>query len=118
MRQKSRSLIVGTVIIALCVLFFSAWVGAQTVRSFDGDKGLDLTTCNPETNRCRRQPEMDVAVNGKQVVQVTRQNVNVYDYSGKLLRSTPMSDVIRSAGLDPVPPARDAEAARRGGKGP
>ena len=46
---------------------------AQTlVRSFDGDKGMDLAACKPETMFCGRQPEMDVAVNGKQVVQVTR----------------------------------------------
>ena len=47
---------------------------------------------------------MDVAANGKQVVQVTWQNVRIYDYNGRLLHSTPMATLIRNAGLNPVPP--------------
>jgi len=56
---------------------------------------------------------MDVAVNGKQVVQVTRQNVLVFDYSGKLLRSTSMIDFVRNAGLEPMvaAPKQPARAA-------
>jgi hypothetical protein len=52
---------------------------------------------------------MNVGANGTRVVQVTWQNVRVYDYAGRLLRSTPMSTFVRDAGLDPMPP---------GGKGP
>ena len=40
------------------------------------------------------------------MVQVTWQNVRVYDYTGHLLRSTPMTTCIRNAGLDPIPPER------------
>ncbi len=75
---------------------------AQTITSFDGDRGPGLAVCksdNPPTH-CDRA-EMDVAASGKQVVQVTWQNVNVYDTSGKLLKSTPLSTLIRNAGLDP-----------------
>ncbi len=79
---------------------------AQTVESFDGDSGIPWTECKMETNRCWRQPEMDVSVDGKHVVQVTRQNMNVYDYAGKLQRSSTMIDVIRAAGLDPMPPVQ------------
>jgi hypothetical protein len=52
---------------------------------------------------------MNVAASGRQVVQVTWQNVRIYDYRGKLLRSTPLATFVRNAGLDPMPPA---------GKGP
>jgi hypothetical protein len=77
---------------------------AQTVvRSFDGDKGMDLATCNRDVVRCTRQPEPNVAADGSRVVQVTVNNVNVYDYGGKLLRSTPFRQFIRDAGLDPNP---------------
>jgi len=103
----------GLVVFFLCSQLPYSVASAQTiVRSFDGDKGMDLATCKPETMRCRRQPEMDAAVNGRQVVQVTRQDVNVYDYSGKLVRSTPMTEFIRNAGLDPMAPAS------QGGLGP
>jgi len=102
--------------VAMFLFVSPAWVGAQTIRSFDGDKGLDLKDCNLETNRCRRQPEMDVAVNGKQVVQVTRQNVLVFDYSGKLLRSTSMIDFVRNAGLEPMSPPPKQPS--QGGRGP
>jgi len=79
-------------IFVLCLICFALPPRAQAiVRSFDAAKGLDLETCNLETMRCKRQPEMDAAVNGKQVLQVTRQDVNRYDYGGKRLRSTPMS---------------------------
>jgi len=80
-------------------------MAAQTiVRSFNGDQGKSLATCDLGKTRCGRQPEMNVASNGKQLVQVTWQNVNVYDYNGKLLRSTPMSDFIAHAGLNPKTP--------------
>lgn len=89
---------------ALCLLL-PALAGAQTiVRSFNGDRGKSLATCEPGKTRCGRQPEMNVASNGRQLVQVTWQNVNVYDYNGKLLRSTSMSDFIARAGLNPKTP--------------
>ncbi len=50
------------------------------------------------------RPEMDAAVNGKQLVQVTWQNVRIYDYNGHLLQSVPMPEFIRKAGLNPIPP--------------
>lgn len=53
---------------------------------------------------------MDAAVNGKQVVQVTWQNVSVYDYAGKPLRVTPMEEFIRKAGLNPIPHERRGRA--------
>src|ERR1051326_4011762 len=79
------------------------------VRSFDGDKGVAFSDCQPDKTRCGRQPESNVAANGSVVVQVTWQNLRVYDYSGKLLRSTPMSEFVKKAGLDSEPKA---------GKGP
>lgn len=71
------------------------------VRSFNGDQGAGLPSCqaNPQ---CGRQPEMNVAANGRQVVQITRQSVLSYDYNGKLLRSTPLAEFVRGAGLDPM----------------
>ena len=72
------------------------------LHSFDGDSGPGLTACQTLKGHCDR-PDMDVAVNGTQVVQVTWQNVRVYDYSGHLLHSTPTGDLVRSAGLDPLP---------------
>jgi hypothetical protein len=75
---------------------------AQTVTSFDGDRGPGREVCRSATPpiHCDRA-EMDVATNGKQVVQVTWQNVNVYDTTGKLLKSTPLAALIRTTGLDP-----------------
>jgi hypothetical protein len=78
---------------------------AQVITSFDGDRGPGEAVCksrNPPIH-CDRA-EMDVAASGKQVVQVTWQNVNVYDTTGKLLKSTPLHALIRNAGLDPDPP--------------
>lgn len=92
--------------ILLCVASASA---QKIIQQFDGDKGVEFSQCHPETTRCGRQPEMTVAVNGKQVVQVTWQNVSVFDYSGKLLRVTPAAEFVKNAHLDPEPP---------GGKGP
>src|SRR5690349_19198660 len=74
---------------------------AQTVvRSFDGDTGVELSACDETKSHCKRYPEADVGVNGKYVVQVTRQNVLVHDYSGKLLRSTPLAEFVKSAGVE------------------
>ena len=88
----------------LCLLLAAAATQAQTiVQSFDGDRGPGLAACEAGHGHCDR-PEMDVAVNGKQVVQVTWQNVLIYDYSGHLVRSTPMAEFVRKAGLDPTPP--------------
>jgi len=95
---------------SVLILLFPASLAAQrVVRSFDGDKGVEFSICHPETTRCGRQPEMGVAADGKHVVQVTWQNVLVFDYKGKLQRSTPTADFVKAANLDPNPP---------GGKGP
>lgn len=90
-----------------CVLLLldSAIANAQTiVRSFDGDKGVDLAACNPGTARCARQPEPNAGADGTHVVQVTVNNINVYDYRGKLRRSTPFRAFVRDAGLNPEAP--------------
>jgi hypothetical protein len=92
------------VVLALCFAGVSP-AGAQTiVRSFSGDTGPEQEHCNPDELTCGRQAEMMAAANGKQVVQVTWQHVNVYDYSGKLLQSTMLPDFIRKAGLVPKKP--------------
>jgi len=89
----------------LSLLLLAAAAQAQTiVQSFDGDKGPGLAACEAGHGHCDR-PEMDVGVNGKQVVQVTWQHVRIYDYSGRLVQSTPIADFVRKAGLDPTPPA-------------
>ena len=98
-----NSEIVARLLLVAWWLMFTAAAPAQTiVRSFDGDSGPGLAACQL-FNHCDR-PEMDVGVNGKQVVQVTWQYVRVYDYSGHLLKSTPMSTFISDAGLNPIPP--------------
>ena len=89
---------------ALSILWPVDAPAQKVIRAFDGDKGIDLAACRPETTRCGRQPEMGVAANGTQVVQVTWQNMLVFDYSGKLLRSTPLAEFIKAANLDPNPP--------------
>jgi hypothetical protein len=86
-----------------CLLLPAALATGQTIgHSFDGDSGPGLAVCETGVTHCGF-PDMNAAVNGKQVVQVTWQNVRVYDYSGRLLRSTPMSEFIRNAGLNPIP---------------
>jgi hypothetical protein len=68
--------------------------GAFTIlHSFDGDFASSATG--------RGKPEMNVAANGTQVAQVTWQNVNIYDYSGTLVKTTPLPQLITSAGLNP-----------------
>jgi hypothetical protein len=93
---------------ALCLLFAAGAAIAQSVvQSFDGDSGAGLAVCETGRTHCGF-PDMNAAVNGKQVVQVTWQNVSVFDYSGHLLRATPLATFFRDAGLDPVPIARGA----------
>ena len=89
----------------LCLFFSTGVASAQTVtRSFEGDAGPEQERCNPEEVTCGRQAEMMAAANGKHVVQVTWQHVNIYDYNGKLLHSTMLPDFVRKAGLDPKRP--------------
>src|SRR5271157_1468918 len=102
MNRNSQFLTRRSLTIALCLLFLARVASAQTVvRSFDGDKGPGLATCETGVSHCGLA-EMDVATNGKQVVQVTWQNVRVYNKKGRLLQSTPMTTFIRNAGLNPV----------------
>jgi len=87
----------------LSLLLPVAAMRAQTIlQSFDGDRGPGLAACESGHGHCDR-PEMNAGVNGRQVVQVTWQNVRIYDYKGRLLQSTPMAEFIRKAGLDPTP---------------
>ena len=103
-RRTRKRLTLGVLVTALSMLSLQGAVRAQTVSSFEGDRGPGAAVCkaNGAPIHCDRA-EMDVAASGRQVVQVTWQNVNVYNSTGKLLKSTPLSTVIRDAGLDPNP---------------
>jgi len=65
--------------------------GGNATIQFDGDSG----TGNPPTYK--DHPDMAVAANGTQVVETTGQHINVYNYSGNLLASTPISSFIANA---------------------
>jgi hypothetical protein len=102
-----------TLIVTCHLLLVGIAAGAQpTVRSFDGDKGPGLAACEANNTHCGRQSETNVGASGNQVVQITWQNVAVYDKSGKLLRSMPVTTFIRNAGLDPMPPPAKKGASR------
>ncbi len=101
--------------VTVCLVGIASLAKAQlVVRSFDGDQGPQQEKCKPEELRCGRQAEMMAAANGKQVLQVTWQHVNVYDYNGKQLRSIPLPEFIRKAGLDPNPVPRRAGVTDKG----
>jgi len=104
MNRKSNILIGQPLVSVLCLLSSVAATAQTIVHSFDGDSGPSLAQCQAGPSNCGRQPEMNVAANGKQVIQSTWQNVRVYDYGGTLLKSTSLADFIRKAGLDPMPP--------------
>jgi hypothetical protein len=72
------------------------------VRSFDGDTGPGLAACTASPPHCGL-PEMNVASSGTQVVQITWQNVTVFDACGNVLQTTPLTTLITSAagGLSP-----------------
>src|SRR5579872_4547555 len=100
--RKSKFLGRRRMAVALCLFFSAGLAAARTiVQSFDGDSGPGLAACQSGLTHCDR-PEMNVGTNGKQVVQVTWQNVRVYDTSGRLLESTPMATFVRKAGINPV----------------
>lgn len=85
-------------------LLSSLPLASQTIlHSFDGDAGPGLAACQSLKGHCDR-PDMDVAVNGSQVVQATWQNIRVYDSTGRLLHTTPTADLIRNSGLAPLNP--------------
>jgi hypothetical protein len=65
-------------------------VGNATVQ-FDGDAGVG----NPPAYK--DHPDMSVGASGTQIVETTGQNINVYSYSGSLLKSTAISSLIGSA---------------------
>ncbi len=74
--------------------------GAPVAISFDGDHGPGLAVCQSASPPAHcGLPEMNVAANGTQVVQITWQHVSVYDYAGTLLSATPLPALITSAGL-------------------
>jgi hypothetical protein len=96
---------------ALCLLFSAMAAPAQSIlHSFDGDRGPGLATCESGVTHCDI-PEMNVGASGKQVVQVTWQNVRIYNKDGRLLQSTPTATFIRKAGLNPVPNQRNPNPA-------
>jgi hypothetical protein len=100
-----RTLADTAIVATVCLVFTSFPAGAEAiVRSFDGDTGPEQGHCNPEVVNRGRQAEMMAAVDGKHVVQVTWQHVNIYDYKGKLLHSTLLPDFIKKAGLEPKRP--------------
>ena len=103
MSPRKGNLALRGLLTAFCWLFAAASAMAQTiVHSFDGDSGPGIAVCQTGVAHCGF-PDMDASVNGTQVVQVTWQNVRIYDYNGHLLRSTPMTTFIRNAGLNPIP---------------
>lgn len=61
------------------------------IIQFDGDTGAG----NPPAYK--DHPDMAVAANGTQVVETSGQNINVYNYSGTLVKSTPISSFIANA---------------------
>src|SRR5712691_11202627 len=103
MNQSKEMPTAGLLTLAVCLLCPVRAAAQTIVQSFDGDSGPGLAACQSGVTHCDR-PEMDVAVNGKQVAQVTWQSVRIYDYNGRLLASTPMTEFVRRAGLDPIPP--------------
>jgi hypothetical protein len=95
-----------TAVLSVSAVLLAAVADGQTVvRSFDGDIGPGAAACDAGRTHCG-WPDMSVGVNGRQVVQVTWQNIRTYDYAGELLRSTPMERFIGDAGLDPIPAPR------------
>ena len=104
--MKKQVRIVWSLVIPVCLGFSDATATAQPiVRSFEGDRGPGLAVCQTGVSHCGF-PDMDAAVNGKQVVQVTWQNVRVYGYDGHLIQSTPLTKFMGDAGLNPIPPER------------
>ena len=74
---------------------------AQTTRpQFDGDIGTGGSATTKPTYRDHL--DATVAANGTQLVEVTGQNVNVYSYTGTLLKSTRTNEFINNAGLKPT----------------
>ena len=99
--------------LAACGSFLPCTVRSQTiVRSFDGDSGPGAEVCDEGRTHCG-WADMSVGVSGKQVVQVTWQNVRVYDYTGKLLRSTSLETFIGDAGLEAIPTPRTVAPAAK-----
>ncbi len=68
------------------------------VQSFDGEVGVGLAACTASGGHCDR-PEMNVAANGSQVVQVTSRSVVVYSYAGSVLKTTTLPSFITAAGV-------------------
>jgi len=103
MPDQRKTSLRNTLFVTFCLLMLGGCAAVPSVVSFEGDKGPGVAVCKSDKvpTHCERA-EQDVAASGRQVTQVTWQNVNVYDTSGKLLKSTPLGDIIRGAGLDPV----------------
>lgn len=95
----------------MSLLLLAGTAPSQTVvHSFDGDKGPGLATCETGITHCGLA-EMDVATNGKQVVQITWQNISVYSKKGRLLQAIPTTTFIRNAGLNPISGSKRAPGA-------
>ena len=69
-------------------------------RSFDGDRGDAGAGCGGSPGcQYKDHPDMGIDANGTQVVEVTGQNVMVFDYSGAVLAKTSLAAFITNAGL-------------------
>jgi hypothetical protein len=84
-------------------------VNVTRFRAFDADAltcSLTRKPCAVAARTCRgvgfRSPEMEKEREAGCCSLTER--TRVYDYSGRLLRSTPMEAFIKNAGLDPIPP--------------
>lgn len=83
--------------VLLVIALLSSLASGQTVlNSFDAETGQ---VSSPGVPLIIDHPDMDVAVNGYQVVTVDRQAVNVYSYSGQLISSQTNLNFITAAGL-------------------
>jgi hypothetical protein len=79
------------------LLLWTWSASAQSVGvQFDGDLGSVNSSGRPAY---RDHPDGTIASSGAQLLQVTGQDVQVYDYTGKLLKSTPTGQFIVQAGL-------------------
>ena len=72
----------------------SAGGGLTVLHAFDGESGTVAAY--------RGKPEMNVAANGSQVAQITNPSLDVYDYSGTMLKTTSLATLVTAAGLNPT----------------
>ena len=68
-------------------------IGPTVLRAFDGETG--------QPGAYKDHPDMGIAANGAQVVEVTGQSFTVFDYGGHALAKTSMTSFLTSAGVTP-----------------